>query len=119
MKKDPIVNLKELQKLSMSNWSERVAEELSRKSLEQVPEDTGDLKDSIHTETTDETVKVYYTSPYAAYQHEGMRADGTRVIQNRPAGGNSKFLERPWKDNKDRWKKYARQEVKKKIKSII
>lgn len=33
------------------------------------------------------------TAQYTIYQHEGHRQDGSHVIQNRPSGGEGKFLE--------------------------
>lgn len=53
---------------------------------------------------------VSYNTTYAAYQHEGIRRDGTHVIRNRPGGGKSKFLEDPLKMNLSTWQNiYARE----------
>ena len=41
-----------------------------------------------------------YNTEYAAYQHQGVRKDGTHVIRNRPGGGQSFFLSEPVKRNK-------------------
>lgn len=63
----------------------------------------GTLKASIHTDgarATGDAVEARVqtggeSSAYAAYQHEGHRADGSHVIRNRPGGGQSKFIEAP------------------------
>jgi hypothetical protein len=33
-----------------------------------------------------------YNIIYAMYQHQGRRADGSHIIRNRPAGGETFFL---------------------------
>lgn len=117
--KEVEVNLKALKKLDMSSWAERAGKELKDLSNAQAPDDTGELIDSSEVIVDGEQAKVVYKAPYASYQHEGMRKDGTREIKNRPAGGKSKFLEDPWRNNEKRWVKFAKQEARKKIKSIL
>jgi hypothetical protein len=68
------------------------------RSNQDVPRDSDRLVDSGATRAEDLQGVVYYgenydAMPYAVYQHEGARNDGTHVIVNRPAGGKSKFLE--------------------------
>ena len=44
---------------------------------------------------------VGFNTPYAAYQHEGVRADGTHVVENySEAGSGRKFLETPLKNHR-------------------
>lgn len=62
-------------------------------SKAKAPHDRGDLIGSEQEIPDGLTGKVVFTAPHAVYQHEGMRLDGTHVIVNRPAGGESKFLE--------------------------
>lgn len=46
------------------------------------------------------TAVVGFNSPYAAYQHEGQRKDGTRVVKNYShSGTGKKFLEKKLFDN--------------------
>ena len=54
----------------------------------------------------DEVVaQVAFNSPYAAYQHEGMRADGTHVVREYSEEGvGAKFLEIPMAENADEYK---------------
>ena len=57
---------------------------------------------------------VGFNAPYAAYQHEGRREDGTHVVkQHTTAGTGTKFLERPLIDNSDRYLKIVAQSVRK------
>ena len=56
------------------------------------PHDSGDLIGSSGTIPQGLEGTVYYDADYAPYQHEGQRKDGSHVIRNRPAGGESYFL---------------------------
>lgn len=77
--------------------------DLVHRAQDVTPVEEGTLKASIHTdgaEVSGDTVSGTVqtggeSSAYAAYQHEGMRADGSHVIVNRPGGGQSKFIEAP------------------------
>lgn len=79
------------------------AEDLVSKAQAVTGVESGTLRASIHVAEVNQsgtTVEAIVAtgaeaSAYAAYQHEGMRADGTHVIQNRPGGGQDKFLEGP------------------------
>jgi len=49
---------------------------------------------------------VGYNSPYAAYQHEGQRRDGSHKIKKwSQKGTGPKFLERPGIENADEYKR--------------
>ena len=59
------------------------------------PHKTGDLKGSAQYNVKKKVGVLRYTEPYALYQHEGMRKDGTHVIKNYTGGGDRrKFLEK-------------------------
>lgn len=81
----------------------QAADEVLRLSQKEVPHDKGLLQNSGAVETIDsDTVAVGYNKEYAAYQHEGRRADGTHVIQNYQKGRKGKYLEDPIKNNLDK-----------------
>jgi len=59
---------------------------------------------------------VGFNTPYAAYQHEGQREDGSHVVQNYShSGTGKKFLERKLFENRDDYIAIAAAEVKKVI----
>lgn len=75
----------------------------SQSLIPTVPMDTGHLRStgasSAQKEAGDsETIvgQVTYNTPYAAYQHEGVRADGSHVVRNYTTpGSGKKYLETP------------------------
>ncbi len=79
------------------------AEDLIAQANPATPIEEGTLRGSIHLAEVNEsgtTVEAIVAtgaeaSAYAAYQHEGMRADGSHVIRNNPGGGGPKYLEGP------------------------
>lgn len=78
----------------------KAADEVLRLSQKEVPHDTGMLQNSGAVEPIDEnTVAVGYNKEYAAYQHEGRRADGSRPIMKYGKGRKGKYLEDPIKNN--------------------
>lgn len=83
------------------DWSEKAAWQLLELSKHQVPHRTGNLEKSGEVEPTTDGHVTFYNAPYAAYQHEGMRADGSRVIENYRNGRKGKYLEDPLRNNKD------------------
>ena len=81
-----------------------IATELLRLSEAEVPLDEGTLANSGHVEPAEDNpddMLVGYNTAYAAYQHEGMRANGTYVVKNWQHGRKSKYLEDPMKQNND------------------
>jgi hypothetical protein len=103
-----------------------IAIDLSEKSAERAPIESGDLKNNCHAELNGHTVYGYqrpsgkapasnnavasvgYSLPYALRQHEDLalrhdrtdgykRPDGTTV--NVIPGGEAKYLERPFNEN--------------------
>ena len=91
------------------NAIQAVAEDLLAKSQNEVPLDQAILQNSGHTEhKKDESAVVYggASAPYAIYQHEGARKDGSHVIRNHSISGRkTKFLEDPIKNNMAHWLK--------------
>jgi hypothetical protein len=57
-----------------------------------------------------------YNSEYGAYQHEGRRQDGTRIIKLRPGGGESFFLSSTVEQNMTQLVEFAQEQVEKQIK---
>lgn len=103
-----------------------IAIDLSAKSAKRAPIESGDLRNNCHAELNGHTVYEYqhpsgnapasnnavasvgYSLPYALRQHEDLalrhdrtdgytRPDGTTV--NMIAGGEAKYLERPFNEN--------------------
>lgn len=57
---------------------------------------------------------VGYNTPYAAYQHEGVREDGTHQVENYShSGTGAKFLEKAMAENADSYMAIVAAEVKK------
>lgn len=55
---------------------------------------------------------VGFNTPYAAYQHEGERADGTRKVENYShSGTGAKFLERKMAENFDEYQAIMGREI--------
>ena len=76
--------------------------DLQRKSAEQAPIETGDLRANcsvspVQQEGEKAYVTVGYNLVYARVQHEGLGF-------NHPRGGKAKFLEDPYKENVARYK---------------
>lgn len=56
---------------------------------------------------------VGFNTPYAAYQHEGVRMDGTHQVQHyQEASAGPKFLERKLLQNRDQYLKTVAKRVK-------
>ena len=57
---------------------------------------------------------VGFNSPYAVYQHEGQRKDGSHVVHNYTlAGSGPDFLKKPLSDNREFYMKKVADEIKK------
>lgn len=86
----------------------KVAEDLLTKSQDQVPLDKGTLQASGHAEHNENESIVAYggsSAPYAVYQHEGMRRDGSHVVTKYTYPGRKrKYLEDPMRDNLVLWR---------------
>lgn len=79
----------------------KTADRAMLESQRQVPLDTGWLQNSGSVELEGSGVVLGYHAPYAAYQHEGMRADGTHVVHNWQHGRKKKFISDPINDESE------------------
>lgn len=88
-----------------------VAKQIQKDSKPLVPKDTKDLVNSWKVENSGTlSLEAGYDIIYAMYQHQGVRSDGTHIIRNRPAGGESFFLKKPIDRNlKSYYKMYAKE----------
>lgn len=84
-----------------------VAAEILRLSQFEVPHDTGNLQNSGQIDPGNGLEQIVgYNTVYAAYQHEGIRADGTHPISQWQGGRKGKYLEDPIRHNLSTFKNY-------------
>lgn len=106
----------------LSATLKRIGFDLQGKSQRRAPiGETGDLRGSAFSRVTPgvngPTLEVGFEGlPYIIPQHEGgwqnfMGRYGPVRIQNHPHGGESKFLENPWLENKRQYKDALRDAV--------
>lgn len=80
---------------------QEVTLDLIGKAITRAPIDTGDLRGSgaseVITEGQQDIGAVGFGTPYAVIQHESLDFD-------HPNGGEAKYLERPYLENKERYK---------------
>ncbi len=77
----------------------KAAHVVAHESKKQVSIDQATLLRSQEVDVSRGVAAVSYDTPYAAYQHEGQRADGTyQVKQHSRAGRKTKYLEDPVND---------------------
>jgi hypothetical protein len=88
---------------------ERVANELLRLSQLEVPHDKGSLQNSGQVAPEPGGFIVGYNKVYAAYQHEGVRFDGTYPIKRYQKGRKGKYLEDPMKRNNNVFMNYIKE----------
>ena len=84
--------------------------DLQGKSQLLAPVDTGDLRGSAHSEVNGTDGIVYFDEVYALRQHE-------EVEFQHPKGGQSKFLQVPYQENKDQYIDALKNAVKKAVKA--
>ena len=82
----------------------RVAERLLTIMRDVTPLDEATLRASGHVEheatPTHLEAQITFATPYAAYQHEGRRADGSHKVRHYShAGTGTKYVERPLKEH--------------------
>jgi len=77
-------------------------------SRHEVPHDEGMLQASGHTAPEADGWICAYNSIYAAFQHEGLRRDGSHVIRRYQKGRKKKFLEDPLLMNQAKWNEIAK-----------
>ena len=87
---------------------EQVINDLTRRSKQLAPLDTGDLRGSGEgdvREVSGEIIgTVSFNKPYAMKQHEDMQ-----FIH--PTGGQAKYLEQPLNENRDRYKDFIKNKI--------
>lgn len=120
-------NLKKLSSDKASDdWGQKASDQLLVLSRREVPfgikrterDNPGSLSQSGFSGKDREGYFVAYTEEYAAYQHEGMRADGSHVVRRWNNGRKSKYLEDPLKENLSEWRKLAGSEIKTELKKL-
>jgi phage gpG-like protein len=94
-------------------------DQILRLSESKVPVAEGILKSSGTVVKDNKDVLVGYNQEYAAYQHQGVRKDGTRIITNRPGGGESFFLSSTVEQNKAPLVDFAKEQIQKQIQKLF
>lgn len=81
------------------------AELLTKLSQKEVPKKDRVLVKSVETAKIGENSRrVSYDGPYAAYQHEGKRKDGSHVVRRYTTPGTKKFyIKDPLNKNAGKW----------------
>lgn len=106
-------NIKKKLDMAVMRGLNKFGEHLKGKVIDATPMDTGELRRSIYMkEATEENLTVEVGSsgaiaPYNVYVHEIPMTNYTT------AGTGSKFLERPFYEEKDKIKGFIKAEVKK------
>jgi len=77
----------------------------------EVPHDEGTLANSGDAYVEGDFGIVAFNTKYAAYQHEGMRKDGTHVVRRYKSGRKKKYLEDPLKKNLTKLNEVARDQL--------
>lgn len=93
---------------------QKCAADLQRKSAERAPIDTGDLRSNcsvspLKRNGTEFYYTVGYDLPYAITQHE-------RLDFRHPRGGEAKYLEKPFEENKGLYEQYIGEAVRNALK---
>lgn len=83
--------------------------DLQGKSSRIAPVDTGDLRGSATSEVKDLIGEVGFGEEYALEQHENLTF-------NHPRGGQAKYLENPFVENKEKYKRRIERAVKGELK---
>lgn len=106
-------NIKKKLDIAVARGLNKFGEHLKGKVIDATPMDTGELRRSIYMKEATEgnlTVEVGSSvaiAPYNVYVHEIPKLNYTT------AGTGSKFLERPFYEEKDKIKDFIKAEVKK------
>lgn len=102
--KKTLSNLDQMEKQMVEIAYNKALQELGAKigeiTQDKVPLEEGILKSTYTVQKVDGEWVCGYNTEYAAMQHQGMRKDGTYIIQDRPGGGESFFLSGPVQANK-------------------
>jgi hypothetical protein len=112
-----------LGKLTAKNIYSNAIQDTAEKILElaepKVPHEEGILESSKTIIKQNGDVLVGYNSEYASYQHQGVRKDGTRIIVNRPAGGESFFLTQTVQQNQNQLVEFTKERIKKQLEKLL
>lgn len=108
------IDFKELEKFLKKNQDKKKVKEAVLYALNKValairsdviprtPRGVGDLVNSWRVEKKmDDYLEIGFDIIYAAYQERGKREDGSYVIQNRPGGGETGYLQNTIDENLD------------------
>jgi hypothetical protein len=85
-----------------------VGNDLQGKAQQLAPVDTGDLRGSAYTKLGKNSVEVGFNTPYALRQHEELN-------YRHPRGGQAKYLEEPFKENKNKYIDHIKNSTKKAV----
>jgi hypothetical protein len=104
-------NIPQVQRMIKQKTKEAMQDivlDLTRRSKELAPLDTGDLRGSgfgeVEAMTNNVIGTVSFNTPYALIQHEDMSF-------NHPRGGQAKYLEQPLNQNRDRYKSFIQNKI--------
>jgi phage gpG-like protein len=101
-----------------NNALQDLGEKIGEISANKVPLDEGILRSTFTVQKSTTGKLVGYNTEYAAYQHQGVRADGTHIILNRPGGGESFYLTGPVKQNEKALKEFYKERLKKRFNTL-
>ena len=103
-----IPNVRRMIKQKTREAMEMVVNDLTRRSKQLAPLDTGDLRGAGEGDVKEVggeiTGTVSFNKPYAMVQHEDM----TYI---HPRGGQAKYLEQPLNENRDRYKEFIKNKI--------
>ena len=103
-----IPNVKRLIKQKTKEAMETIVNDLTRRSKQLAPLDTGDLRGAgegkVNDRNNDIIGTVSFNKPYALVQHEDLSF-------HHPRGGQAKYLEQPLNENRDRYKDFIKNKI--------
>ena len=94
--------------------------EIFQRAEPKLPHKSGALKSSeIVVVNSPSNVDAGYNMEYAGFQEKGVRMDGTHVIKNRPAGGQSHFMASTLIEYQEYLKNFLAQSVERQVRQNI
>lgn len=94
-----IKTLEGMMKLPFGNYALVMAIQVRQRMFKRMAEVSGKMVRETHAEQTGKTTaRVLVRVPYAAYNNQGERGDGTHEIQNRTAPGERYFAQKAVKE---------------------
>jgi hypothetical protein len=105
----------------VNNALHDTADKLLEISDVKVPVGEGQLKSSktVQSNIADKSIIAGYNEEYAGYQHQGRRMNGTRIVRQRPAGGQSFFLSTALNENRSQLIELAGERITKQLQNIL